>query len=61
MERGSLSVSIPLLWPKNSSEGIHKTNEDPNFGHAKIFVKERKDHIFIRFRMFPFHGHIVSS
>ena len=32
MERESLSVSMPLLWPK----GIHKTNEDPNFDHAEI-------------------------
>ena len=36
MERESLSVSMLLLWPKFSSKGILKTNEDPNFCHAEI-------------------------
>ena len=27
---------MPLLWPKFSSKGIHKTNKDLNFGHAEI-------------------------
>ena len=27
---------MPLLWPKFSSNGIHKTNDDPNLGHAEI-------------------------
>ena len=35
MEREPLPVSMPLLLPKFSSKGIHKTNEDPNFRHVK--------------------------
>ena len=27
----------------------------------KICEKDRKDHIFISFRMFPFHGNIIFS
>ena len=36
MERESLLVSMPLLWPKFSSKSIHKTNEDSDFRHAEI-------------------------
>ena len=36
MERESLSVFMPLLWPKFSSKAIDKTNEDLNFGHLEI-------------------------
>ena len=36
VERESLSVSTPLLWPKFSSKGIHKTNKELNFRHAEI-------------------------
>ena len=36
MERKSLSVSMPLLWPKFSSQDINKTNDNPNFAQAKI-------------------------
>ena len=39
MERECLSVSMPLLWLKFSSKGIHKTNEDPNFRLAEIECK----------------------
>ena len=39
MERECLSVSMPLLWLKFSSKGIHETNEDPNFRHAEIECK----------------------
>ena len=35
MERESLSVSLPLPWSQLISKDIHKTNEEPNFGHAK--------------------------
>ena len=27
----------------------------------KIYEKDRKDHIFISFRMFPFYGNIIFS
>ena len=27
---------MPLLFPKFSSKGIHKTNEDRNFDHAEV-------------------------
>ena len=36
MERESLSVSMPLLCPKFSFKGIHKTNEDPNFRYREM-------------------------
>ena len=36
MERKSLSVYMPLLWPKFSSQDINKTNDNPNFAPAKI-------------------------
>ena len=36
-------------------------HEKKNFRHAKICEKERKDHIFISFRMFPFDGNIIFS
>ena len=35
MERKSLSVSMPLLWPKFSSQDINKTNDNPNFAQAE--------------------------
>ena len=31
-----ISLSKPLLWSKYRLKVIHKTNEDPNFGHAEI-------------------------
>ena len=54
------SCSDKHIWCKNLLFQL-TLHEKKNFGHAKIFVKERKDHIFISFRMFPFHGNIVSS
>ena len=36
MERESLLVSMPLLWPKFSSKSIHKTNEDSDFRHTEV-------------------------
>ena len=31
------------------------------FCPTKICEKNRKDHIFLKFRMFPFHGNIIFS
>ena len=36
-------------------------HENKNFRLMKICEKDRKDHIFISFRMFPFHGNIIFS
>ena len=36
-------------------------HENKNFLLTKICEKDRKDHIFISFCMFPFHGNIVFS
>ena len=36
MERESLSVVMPLLWPKFSSKVIRKTNEDLDFVSVEI-------------------------
>ena len=36
MKRESSSLYMPLLFPKFSSKGIHKTNEDRNFDHAEV-------------------------
>ena len=36
-------------------------HENKNFRLTKICEKDRKDHIFISFRMFPFHGNIIFS
>ena len=36
MERESLSVVMPLLWPKFSSKVIRKTNEDLDFVYVEI-------------------------
>ena len=45
----------PLIF---NSSTLH---EKRNFYHMKICEKDRKDHIFISFRMFPFHGNIIFS
>ena len=34
-------------------------HENKNFCLTKICEKDTKDHIFISFRMFPFHGNII--
>ena len=36
-------------------------HENKNFRYTKIREKDRKDHIFLSFRMFPFHGNIMFS
>ena len=36
-------------------------HENKNFRLTKICEKDRKDHIFISFRMFSFHGNIIFS
>ena len=37
---------------------LHEKN---NFRLTKICEKDRKDHIFVSFRKFPFHGNIIFS
>ena len=36
-------------------------HDKKNFRLTKICEKDRKDHIFVGFRMFPFHGNIILS
>ena len=40
---------------------IQSLHENKNFRLPKIYEKDRKDHIFISFPMFPFHGNIIFS
>ena len=40
---------------------IPSLHENKNFRLPKIYEKDRKDHIFISFPMFPFHGNIIFS
>ena len=54
------------LLIKNTSETIKNEAKEPL--HEKIFFrltkiceKDRKVHIFVRFRMFPFYGNIIFS
>ena len=46
---------ILKVWPFNT---LH---ENKNFRLTKICEKDRKDHIFISFLMFPFQGNIIFS
>ena len=52
-----LIVNIPLFLLTM----FNTLHENKNFRLTKICEKDRKDHIFISFRMFPFHGNIIFS
>ena len=52
-----LIVNIPLFL-LTIFNALH---ENKNFRLMKICEKDRKDHIFISFRVFPFHGNIIFS
>ena len=46
---------------KNIKSDKITLHENKNFCLTKICEKDRKDHIFISFCMFPFHGNIIFS
>ena len=46
---------------KNDFLTYQALHENKNFRLTKICEKDRKDHIFISFRMFPFYGNIIFS
>ena len=51
--------TLSNIDPKiRSKQQLH---ENKKFCLMKICEKDRKDHIFINFRMFPFHGNIIFS
>ena len=52
-----LIVNIPLFLLTM----FNTLHENKNFRLTKICEKDRKDHIFISFRVFPFHGNIIFS
>ena len=54
----NISLGHELLSSPDCYLSLH---ENKNFRLTKICEKDRKDHIFISFRMFPFHGNIIFS
>ena len=46
---------------KNDFLTYQALHENKNFRLTKICEKDRKDHIFISFRMFPFYGNMIFS
>ena len=51
--RNTFDESVDTAWKYE--------HENLNFRLTKICEKGRKDHIFVSFRMFPFHGNIIFS
>ena len=51
-----------LLFDRlHAKEVYFSLHENENFRLTKICEKNRKGHIFVSFRMFPFHGDIIFS
>ena len=57
------SGDLPLLVPFPPTHFVNEKtwHESKNFGLTKIWEKDRKDHIFSSFFIFPFHGNITFS
>ena len=58
-QRPVYSKAAPLSGAANHS--VLPVHEKINFRLTNICEKDRKDHIFVSFLMFPFHGNIIFS
>ena len=58
-QRPVYSKAAPLSGAANHS--VLPVHEKINFRLTNISEKDRKDHIFVSFLMFPFHGNIIFS
>ena len=53
-----LKANLPVFHQFLRKVVLH---ENTNFRLTKICEKDRKDHVFVSFRMFLFHGNIIFS
>ena len=59
MAQRPVCKAAPLSVAANHS--VLPVHEKINFSLTNICEKDRKDHIFVSFLMFPFHGNIIFS